>query len=96
MYHVASSINTGAIKGYNEALALVNVHKTTTASASTAESQQPSDQHAELSRAQELVDLHYGVKVKHMGTAPNSEPVVDPDLRRAREDVNRVLSELDG
>lgn len=30
-----------------------------------------------------------------MGTAPYSEPVVDAGLRQAREDVNRVLRELD-
>ena len=83
------------IKGHNEALALVNVHKPTDASATTADGQQQLDQHAELSRAQELVDLHYGVKVKHMGSAPYSEPVVDAGLGRAREDVNRVLRELD-
>lgn len=83
------------IKGHNEALTLVNVHNPTDATKTTAERHQQSDQHAELSRAQELVDLHYGVKVKHMGTAPNSEPVVDAGLRRAREDVNRVLRELD-
>lgn len=83
------------IKGHNEALALVNVHKSTDATKTTAKDHKQSDQHAELSRAQELVDLHYGVKVKHMGTAPNSEPVVDAGLRRAREDVNRVLKELD-
>jgi hypothetical protein len=83
------------IKGYNEAIALVNVHKPTATEASRADSQQPSDQHAELSRAQELVDLHYGVKVKHMGSGPNFEPVVDAGLKRAREDVNRVLRELD-
>lgn len=83
------------IKDHSEALALVNVHKPTDASATTVDGKQQPDQHAELSRAQELVDLHYGVKVKHMGSAPNFEPVVDASLRRAREDVNRVLRELD-
>lgn len=82
------------IKGHNEALALVNVHKPPDASATTADGTQQSDQHAELSRAQELVDLHYGVKIKHMGSAPNFEPVIDAGLRRAREDVNQVLREL--
>lgn len=86
--------NSNINQGHNEALALVNVNKP--ASETTpADGQQQPEQHAELSRAQELVDLHYGVKVKHMGSAPNFEPVVDAGLRRAREDVNRVLRELD-
>ncbi|KAI7973874.1 hypothetical protein EIK77_001073 [Talaromyces pinophilus] len=93
--HRLVPVTNSIIKGHNEALALVNVHKPTDASAATADGTQQSDQHAELSRAQELVDLHYGVKVKHMGSAPNFEPVVDAGLRRAREDVNRVLRELD-
>lgn len=56
-------------------------------------SEQDSDS-LELSRAKELADLHYGVKVKHLKNGPGSDPVVDDGLRRAREDVNRVLREL--
>lgn len=53
-----------------------------------------SEKQAELLRAKELVDLHYGVKVKHMSRGPELEPAVDEGLRRAREDVNRVLREV--
>lgn len=63
--------------------------------ATAADTQKDAEEsHTELSRAKELVDLHYGVKVKYMGSGPNHEPSVDEDLRRAREDVNRVLREV--
>lgn len=42
----------------------------------------------DLRQAKELVQLHYEVKARHV----NGE--VDGDLRRAREDVWRVLREL--
>jgi hypothetical protein len=44
-----------------------------------------------LKRAQDLVNLCYEMKVKHL---PGSEPVVDQELIQARLDVNRVASEL--
>lgn len=49
----------------------------------------------ELSRAKELVDLHYGVKMKHVGSPPDFQPVVDEELRQAREDVRRAMKELE-
>ncbi|KAH8694105.1 hypothetical protein BGW36DRAFT_384381 [Talaromyces proteolyticus] len=75
--------------GHTEALALVNVHKT---AESTAEEQ--GAESSELSRAKELADLHYTVKVKHMKNGPGSDPEVDEGLQHAREDVNQVLREL--
>ncbi|KAL2219347.1 hypothetical protein M432DRAFT_347157 [Thermoascus aurantiacus ATCC 26904] len=83
--------------GHTEALALVNVHKNLPPEISQIEparepSVPPSDaQNPDLQRAKDLVELHYGVKVKHMR---NHGAAVDEDLRRAREDVNRVLAEL--
>lgn len=87
-------------QGHAEALALVNVNQalkpgtefgqgTTAAAAAGVQD----SGNVELERAKELVELHYGVKVKHM-TGPGSEPMVDEGLRRARDDVNRVLREL--
>ncbi|MCJ1252624.1 hypothetical protein MMC24_000430 [Lignoscripta atroalba] len=43
----------------------------------------------DLQRAIDLVDLHYGVKVKHMQS-------LDMGLRQARLDVNAVLEKLKG
>ena len=44
---------------------------------------------ADMQRATDLVDLHYGVKVKHMQGE-------DAGLRQARRDVEMVLEKLDG
>lgn len=49
------------------------------------------EENVALKRAQDLVDLYYEVKVKHMR---GSEPVVDHNLNQAREDVTRVANEL--
>ncbi|EED12248.1 conserved hypothetical protein [Talaromyces stipitatus ATCC 10500] len=94
---VLSDLTSLRACGHHEALVLVNVHKATVAKTSTEEddTKRDAEQHTDLSRAKELMELHYGVKVKHMGNAPNYEPVIDEGLRRAREDVNRVLRELD-
>lgn len=43
----------------------------------------------DVSRAKELVDLHYEVKSRHANGS------VDEALSRAREDVQRVLWELE-
>lgn len=86
---------TDTNQGHNEALALVNVHKTpgspqpgnSPASGETdgvSQGKKPED----LRRAKELVQLHHEMKSTHV----NGE--VDDDLRRAREDVRRVLREL--
>ena len=44
---------------------------------------------ADMQRETDLVDLHYGVKVKHMQGE-------DAGLRQARRDVEMVLEKLDG
>lgn len=50
---------------------------------------QQEQQNDDLRRAKELVDLHYEMKTKYaLGT-------VDEELTRAREEVNRVLRELE-
>ncbi|KAL1963381.1 hypothetical protein VTN77DRAFT_8397 [Rasamsonia byssochlamydoides] len=83
--------------GHAEALALVSVNQalklgTETGQDAAAAGVQDSG-NAELERAKELVELHYGVKVKHM-KGPGAEPTIDEGLRRARDDINRVLREL--
>ncbi|KAL1869484.1 hypothetical protein Plec18167_007782 [Paecilomyces lecythidis] len=74
---------------HNEAIALVTVHRDgDNAESSKAEENQNPD----LQRAKDLIDLHYNVKMKHMrGQQPGT---VDEGLRKARDDVNRVLREL--
>jgi hypothetical protein len=77
-------------------LALVNVSQTAQPSGSNQNAKTNGDddsKDSQLARAKELVDLHFGVKVKHMN-GPGGEPTVDEDLRRAREGVNRVLRDL--
>ena len=79
------------IQGHNEALALVNVHKvsereSTEVGASADKS--PGQDRDDLRRAKELVELHYEVKARH------SNGTVDEELSLARQDVQRVLSEL--
>ena len=65
------------------ALALVSVHK-------APEDAKKNDENADkdVQRATDLVDLHYGVKVKHVQGDGG-------DLRRARNDVDVVLSQLE-
>jgi len=50
---------------------------------------QPNKKHEDLRRAKELVKLHYEFKSRH------SSGEVDDALRKAREDVEQVLSELE-
>jgi hypothetical protein len=77
----------------------VNVHKSTSPSAlNTAQSLEPVSKHttldeksksdADLQRAKDLVELHYGVKLKYL------EEGLDAELQRAREDVMRVHRKL--
>lgn len=80
-------------KGYNEALALVNVHRNVTGpeptdSGSVSVDKSPSEDKADLRRAKELVELHYEVKARH------ADGTVDGELSQARRDVLRVLREL--
>lgn len=79
------------IQGHNEAIALVTVHKNIdNAESSRAKSEE--NQNPDLQRAKDLIDLHYNVKMKHMrGQQPG---MVDEGLRKARDDVSRVLREL--
>lgn len=84
-----------AQQGHNEALALVNVHRATGAPspangdvAVEGEGTEQSKKREDLRRAKELVQLHYEVKARHV------DGEVDEELRRAREDVWRVLREL--
>jgi hypothetical protein len=59
-------------------------------SKAAASKRQQEQQNDELRRAKELVDLHYEMKTKYaLGT-------VDEELIRAREEVDRVLRELEG
>ncbi|KAL1974454.1 hypothetical protein VTN31DRAFT_4658 [Thermomyces dupontii] len=74
--------------GQAEALALVNVNQP-----ARVETAQVTASEEKLTRARELVDLHYGVKLKHWN-GPGAEPKLDAELRFARENVNRVLKEL--
>jgi hypothetical protein len=83
---------------YNDALALVTVNERlnearvplddrSKAAVSKRQQEQQSD---DLRRAKELVNLHYEMKTKYaLGS-------VDEELTRAREEVNRVLRELEG
>ncbi|KAL1999615.1 hypothetical protein VTN02DRAFT_4272 [Thermoascus thermophilus] len=82
---VLSDLTSLRACGHKEALALVSVHKPPEPGPAGA-AQSP-----DLQRARDLIDLHYGVKVKHV---QHHGAAVDEDLRRAREDVNRVLAEL--
>lgn len=68
-------------------MALVSVQKDPSAEKLKAEEAQSPD----LQRAKDLIDLHYNVKMKHVRGQPGT---VDEDLKRAREDVRRVLREL--
>ena len=79
-------------QGHNEALALVNVHKSispdSTESGGASADKSPADDKADLRRAKELVELHYEVKARHV------DGTVDEELSQARRDVRRVLAEL--
>ena len=100
MIHDGKAKDSNIIQGYNEALALVNVHKSVAGSNSPdgsgapagttpdAGEDQSNKKQSYLQQAKELVALHYEVKSKHA----NGE--VDDGLRRAREEVEQVLWEL--
>lgn len=87
--------DSDATQGHNEALALVNVHKAKGAAppgngeaSVEAEETEQSKKKEDLCRAKELVQLHHEIKARHLNGK------VDEELRRAREDVQRVLIEL--
>ncbi|KAJ5639271.1 uncharacterized protein N7484_007133, partial [Penicillium longicatenatum] len=96
---ILSDITSLRVCGHNEALSLVNVNQPVTrksdtdkdSSAVNASDEAPGTQdkkHEDLQRAKELVKLHYEFKSRH------SNGEVDDALRKAREDVELVLSEL--
>ncbi|KAJ5902561.1 hypothetical protein N7495_003089 [Penicillium taxi] len=72
--------------GHEEALALVNVHKSTAPPDDSPIQLNKRDQ--DLHRAKELVNLHYEVKKRYQ------DGEVDEELRRAREDVDQVIWDL--
>jgi hypothetical protein len=82
-------------QGHEEGLKLVNTHKLIStsdddrsivseklASPAVADGQRSTD--PDLQRARDLVELHYGLKMKHL------EGGLDKDLQKARDDVKRV------
>ncbi|KAJ5114924.1 hypothetical protein NUU61_000683 [Penicillium alfredii] len=94
---ILSDITSLRVCGHNEALALVNTHNTVsglerrtsgeTSTATTNDGDQLTKDE-DLRRAKELVELHYEVKARH------ANGMVDDALSRARDDVQRVLKEL--
>lgn len=97
----SSHLKANTAQGHNEALSLVNAHKSVTGTSDTATNSpavnisdeapgtQPNKKHEDLRRAKELVKLHYEFKSRH------SNGEVDDALRKARENVELVLSELE-
>ncbi|KAL3464440.1 hypothetical protein BJX64DRAFT_255006 [Aspergillus heterothallicus] len=83
---------------YNDALNLVTVNQVLpsvetveqNAEAETAPKPQANMAKEQLRLATELVELHYEMKATH------KDGKVDDQLRRGREEVNRVLRELAG
>ncbi|EER25900.1 hypothetical protein D8B26_008224 [Coccidioides posadasii str. Silveira] len=80
-----------------DAAALLNVGKTAPGSANPqdASSAVASSQsmNPDLQRAKDLIDLHKEVKLRHQRYQNGG--LVDKDLRQARDDVSRVLWELE-
>ena len=78
---------------HSAALALVSVHRTEgvkiTADDDQTLNMKKAEGDADMQRATDLVDLHYGVKVKHMQGE-------DAGLRQARREVDMVLEKLEG
>lgn len=81
---------------HSAALALVSVYEADSTSSATIKDQGlsivPSDrikEDADMQRATDLVELHYGVKMNHMQGE-------DAGLRQARRDVDQVLKKLEG
>ncbi|EGC45660.1 conserved hypothetical protein [Histoplasma capsulatum var. duboisii H88] len=91
--------------GHAEALALVNVHKTTANSDPQQQSWQqteqvlspnigestPTTQSEDLRRAKDLVELHNDIKLKQLNRHNGG---LNEELQKARRDVDRVLQEL--
>ena len=71
---------------HSAALALVSVHQSDRASTRADEK---AGEDPDMQRAIDLVDLHYGVKMKHAQGE-------DAALRQARREVDMVLDKLEG
>ncbi|KAB8077548.1 hypothetical protein BDV29DRAFT_168044 [Aspergillus leporis] len=91
---ILSDLTSLRVCDHNDALTLVTVHEripiesSQSDLSSAAAKQQDAKINDNLRRAKELVELHYEIKARHAGG------MVDGELARAREDVNRVLMEL--
>ncbi|KAJ8176726.1 hypothetical protein LV161_008415 [Aspergillus fumigatus] len=94
---ILSDLTSLRVCDYNDALALVTVNERLNEakvlpddrSKATLGKRQQEQQNDDLRRAKELVDLHYEMKTN------NALGTVDEELTRAREEVNRVLRELE-
>ncbi|EEH48057.1 uncharacterized protein PADG_04141 [Paracoccidioides brasiliensis Pb18] len=94
---ILSDLTSLRVCGHPEALVLVNVHKTLSNSETdhqqhTQHSRNNNAQSEDLRRARDLIELHNDVMLKQLnrpGVGLNEE------LRKARQDVDRVLRELD-
>ncbi|GKZ87853.1 hypothetical protein CBS63078_1692 [Aspergillus niger] len=97
---ILSDLTSLRVCDHHDALALVTVNeriphitaqlglKATSTSQASSGADLSRYENEDLSRAKELVDLHYEFKARHaLGT-------VDEELARAREEVGRVLREL--
>ncbi|KAL4901272.1 hypothetical protein BDW74DRAFT_84545 [Aspergillus multicolor] len=73
---------------YNDALNLVTVNERLTSSETAPKPIRAEETKDQLRAASELVELHYEMKAIH------KDGRVDDQLRRGREEVNRVLREL--
>ncbi|KAF7117850.1 hypothetical protein CNMCM5793_007153 [Aspergillus hiratsukae] len=95
---ILSDLTSLRVCDYNDALTLVTVNERLNEARgppddrnkAAVSKRQQEQQNDDLRRAKELVDLHYEMKTKYaLGT-------VDGELIRAREEVDRVLRELEG
>ncbi|PGH28751.1 hypothetical protein GX50_08508 [[Emmonsia] crescens] len=98
---ILSDLTSLRVCGHAEALALVNVYKTTSNSeqqkhagqgpSPTSSDSAPTAQSEDLRRAKDLVELHNDVTLKQLNRQSGG---LNEELRKARQDVDRVLREL--
>ena len=92
-------LTTAPLQDHKDALALVHANKSTllhqgyepgpSKVQDKAEAHTNPQRNEDLMRAKELVDLHYEMKSKYR------DGTVDDELAHLRDDVNRVLFQLD-
>ena len=85
---------TKTSQDHSAALALVSVHRPKRASITADDDRElnvKAKEDPDMQRATDLVELHYGVKMKHVRV-----PGEDAELRRARREVDSVLEKLEG